>query len=153
MSQQQAAVNLELQMYQAANVGAGVGRLAGAGIAFGVKKTFWGAVVGVWAGGFVGSLVGIGVAMAAAPKQPLQPAPTITDGLGAALRGSLGLGAAPPQVQEWGKRGMDLGPYHASSTHGDSPFLFGQADPSHYHRITEQGRTNKDYLTGMGMRA
>lgn len=56
-----------------------------------------------------------------------------------------GLGNAPAQVQEWGKRGMHLGPYHESSTHGDSPFLFG---PEHYHQITEPGRTQKDYLTG-----
>lgn len=64
-----------------------------------------------------------------------------------------GLGNAPAQVQDWGKRGMHLGPYHESSTHGDSPFLFGNHD-GHYHQITMPDgtpwRTHKDYLTGLG---
>jgi hypothetical protein len=66
---------------------------------------------------------------------------------------SAGLGNAPAQVQDWGKRGMHLGPYHESSTHGDSPFLFGNHD-GHYHQITMPDgtpwRTHKDYLTGLG---
>jgi hypothetical protein len=64
-----------------------------------------------------------------------------------------GIGNAPAQVQDWGKRGMHLGPYHESSTHGDSPFLFGNHD-GHYHQITMPDgtpwRTHKDYLTGLG---
>ena len=65
-----------------------------------------------------------------------------------------GIGNAPAQVQEWGRRGQHLGPYHANSTHGDSPFLFGLGDGGHYHQITlpdgTPWRTHKDYLTGLG---